>query len=127
MASGTFERPLPDPAEEKALLGLSGLKCLSFDQDGNTTRYFSFAAEPKDGLLILSAGAAQAGKRGMYIFGSTSSGAISLTPILAPAQSAVEATAAGNTIRIANGSSHVYVLILQYVGRLPSVTAVQPA
>lgn len=119
MASGTFPRPLPDPAEEKALLGLSGAETASYQLPAGTTRHLAFATEIKDGVLIVSAGLAT--KRGMYIFGSTSSGAISITPILTPTQSGMSITSSGNNIVITNGTSDLFVLVIQYRGALPAV------
>ena len=119
MASGTISRPLPDPAEEKVLLGLSGASTASFQLPASTTRHLAFATEIKDGLLVVSAGLAT--KRGMYIFGSTSTGAISLTPILAPTQSGLSITASGNNIVVTNGTSDLFVLVIQYRGTMPSV------
>lgn len=120
MASGTFERPLPDPAEEKALLGLSDLKSKSYQIAANTTGTLGFLTELKDGLLVLSAG--DAGKRGMYIYGSTSVSGILLTTILAPTQSGLTVTASGNNITIVNKAFALFVLVLPFQGNLPTLT-----
>lgn len=119
MASGSFERPLPDPAEEKVLLGLSDLKSKCYQIAANTTGTLGFVAELKDGLLVLSAG--DTGKRGLYIYGSTSTGAIELTTILAPTQSGLTVTASGNNIAITNGTFALFVLVLAFKGGLPTL------
>ena len=120
MASGTFARPLPDPAEEKALLGLSGINTLSYDQDANTTRYIKFPTKPIDGMLILSAGAGSGldAKRGVYVFGSTTTGNVTLTSVL---QSSLTITGGSNYIAITNGTSHVYWAVISIMGGQPSV------
>lgn len=120
MASGTFDRPLPDPAEEKVLLGLSGINTLGYDQDANTTRYIKFPTKPIDGMLILSAGAGSGldAKRGVYVFGSTSTGNVTLTSVL---QSSLTITGGSNYIAIANGTSHVYWAVISFMGGQPTV------
>lgn len=120
MASGTFERPLPDPAEEKALLGLNDLQSKSYQIAANTTGTLRFTTELKDGLLVLSAG--DAGKRGLYIYGSTSTGGIALTSILTPTQSGLTVSASGNNIVINNGTFAVFALVLAFKGSLPTLT-----
>lgn len=120
MASGTFERPLPDPAEEKTLLGLNDLKSRSYQIPANTTGTLRFATELKDGLLVVSAG--DAGKRGLYIYGSTTAGGIVLTAILAPTQSGLTVTASGNNITIVNKAFALFVLVLSFQGNLPTLT-----
>lgn len=125
MASGSFERPLPDPAEEKALLGLSGINTISYDQNANTTRYIKFPSKPIDGILILSAGAGSGldSKRGIYVFGSTTTGSVSLTPVLA---SSLTITGGSNYIAVANGTSHVYWAVIGFMGGQPTVETTQP-
>lgn len=120
MASGTFDRPLPDPADEKAMLGLSGINTISYDQDANTTRYIKFPTKPIDGMLILSAGAGSGldTKRGVYVFGSTTTGNVTLTPVL---QSSLTITGGSNYISIANGASHVYWAVISFMGGQPTV------
>lgn len=119
MASGTFERPLPDPAEEKVLLGLSDLLSQAYTIPAGTTGTLRFITELKDGVLILSAG--DTGKRGLYIYGSTSTGGIALTTILAPTQSGLTVTASGNNIAITNGSLALFALVLAFKGGLPTL------
>lgn len=119
MASGTFERPLPDPAEEKALLGLSDLKSKCYQIAANTTGTLRFTTEIKDGLLVLSAG--DTGKRGLYIYGSTSTGGIALTTILAPTQSGLSVAASGNNIVITNGTLALFALVMAFKGGLPTL------
>lgn len=120
MASGTGERPLPDPAEEKVLLGLSGINTLSYDQDANTTRYIKFPSKPIDGILILSAGAGTGldSKRGIYVFGSTTTGNVTLTSVL---QSSLTITGGSNYVSITNGASHVYWAVISFMGGQPTV------
>lgn len=120
MASGTFDRPMPDPAEEKALLGLSDLKSKCYQIAANTTGTLTFATELKDGILVLSAG--DAGKRGMYIYGSTSVAGILLATILAPTQSGLTVTASGNNITIVNKAYALFALVLPFQGGLPTLT-----
>lgn len=119
MASGSFERPLPDPAEEKALLGLSDVATQAYTIPASTTGTLKFITELKDGLLVLSAG--DAGKRGLYIYGSTSTGGIALTTILAPTQSGLSVTASGNNILITNRSLALFALVLAFKGNLPTL------
>ena len=120
MASGTIARPLPDPAEEKALLGLSDLQTKSYQIAANTTGTLGFSTGLKDGLLVVSAG--DAGKRGLFIYGSTSTGAIVLTTILAPTQSGLTITASGNSIVIVNKTYALFALVLPFQGGLPTLT-----
>lgn len=120
MASGTFARPLPDPAVEKVLLGLSDLLSQAYTIPASTTGTLRFITELKDGILVLSAG--DTGKRGMYIYGSTSTGGIALTTILAPTQSGLTVSASGNNILIANGSLALFALVMAFKGGLPTLT-----
>lgn len=119
MANGTIARPLPDPAEEKVLLGLSDVMTQAYTIPASTTGTLKFVTELKDGLLILSAG--DTGKRGMYLYGSTSTGGIALTTILAPTQSGLSVTASGNNIAITNGTLALFALVLAFKGGLPSL------
>lgn len=119
MASGTFERPLPDLADEKALLELSGIKAMQYTQSASTTRNLVFPSESKSGLLILASGNSL--KHGLYIFGETTSGDIRLTAIVAPTQSGLSVSASSHTITIVNGSAGLYVTVLAFLGALPSV------
>ena len=120
MASGSFERPLPDPAEEKDLLGLSEIRSKCYQIPANTTGTLAFASELKDGILVLSAG--DAGKRGMYIYGSTTTGPIVLTTIIAPTQSGLTVTASGSNIVIVNKTYALFVLAMPFQGGLPTLT-----
>lgn len=119
MASGTIARPLPDPAEEKVLLGLSDLLSQAYTIPASTTGTLRFATEIKDGLLVLSAG--DTGKRGLYIYGSTSSGGIALTTILAPTQSGLSVAASGNNITVTNGTLALFALVMAFKGGLPTL------
>lgn len=120
MASGTGERPLGTPEQEKALLGLSDIKSKSYQILANTTGVLGFVTEIKDGLLVLSAGSPE--KRGMYIYGSASSGGIELTTVLAPTQSGLTVSASGNNITIVNKANVLFVLVLPFQGGLPTLT-----
>lgn len=120
MASGTGARPLPEPAEERELLGLGSLQSTTFEIPASTTKTLAFVTEIKDGLLVLSAGTAA--KRGLYIFGSSSTGNLSVTTVLAATQSGISVTASGNNIAIANGTSALFVCVLQFKGNLPTMS-----
>lgn len=119
MASGTIARPLPDPAEEKVLLGLSDVVTQAFTIPASSTGTLKFVTELKDGLLVLSAG--DTGKRGLYIYGSTSTGGIALTSILTPTQSGLSVAASGNNIVITNGTLALFALVLAFKGNLPTL------
>lgn len=120
MASGTFERPLPDTEDEKALLGLSDLKSKSYQILANVTGTLGFVTEIKDGLLVLSAG--DAGKRGLYIYGSTSTGPMVLTTVIAPTQSGLTVSASGSNIVIVNKAYTLFALVLPFQGGLPTLS-----
>ena len=121
MASGTFDRPLPDPADERALLGLSGLKAKTTEVSANQTATFAFPSSgTQDGLVILSAG--NVGKRAMYIYGATTTGNVNLTEINAPTQSGLSVSASGRSIVVTNPSQAVFVCVLAFQGSLPTVT-----
>lgn len=119
MASGSFARPLPDPTAERSLLELSGIKAMQYTQAASTTRNLVFPSESKAGLLILASG--NSAKHGLYLFGETTSGTISLTPIVTPTQSGLSVTVSSHTITIVNGSAGLYVTVLAFLGALPSV------
>lgn len=125
MASGIFQRPLPDPTDEKTLLGLNAITTMKYTQSASTTRYATFKTEVKSGILVLSAGGAT--KHGLYIFGSTSAGAIGITAIHAPSQSGMNVNASGQTITVSNGSTNLYWLILMWNGDLPTISTTAPA
>ena len=123
MASGTGARPLPERADERELLGISGIRALSIQVDANKTATFTFSnGDPKDGLLVMSAGATTLTKRGLYIYGCTTTGPIATTAILAPTQSGMSVTDSGRTFKIVNGSSALFVCVLAFQGSLPTVT-----
>lgn len=119
MASGTIARPLPDPAEEKVLLGLSDVVTQAYTIPASTVGTLKFVTELKDGLLVLSAG--DTGKRGLYIYGSTSTGGIALTSILTPTQSGLTVSASGNNIVINNGTLALFALVMAFKGGLPTL------
>ena len=120
MASGVFDRPLPNPGDERGLLSLGELKSVTFEVPASTTRNLTFSKELKDGLLVMGAGTVT--KRGLYIYGSTSTGNISVTAILAPTQSGMSISVSGNDIVITNGSQALFVSAIPFKGNLPTLT-----
>lgn len=120
MASGTFERPLPNPAGERSLLSLGEFKSATYEIPASSTRNLTFAKELKNGMLVMGAGATT--KRGMFIYGSTTTGSITVTTVLAPTQSGLTVSASGNDIVITNGSNALFVCVMPFKGGLPSLT-----
>lgn len=122
MASGTGARPLPEPEEERELLGLGNLRSMTVEVTANTTKTFSFSTgEAKDGIVILSA--ANAEKRGLAIYGANSgSGNIALAAILSPSQSGLSIAASGRAFVVTNPSQSVFVCVMAFQGELPTVT-----
>lgn len=120
MASGTFERPLPNPADERSLLGLGEIRSLTIEMTANTSKTLTFNNLPRDGLIILSAG--DASKRGLYIYGATTTGNVGLTAVHAPTQSGLSITTSGRSITIANPTLSLFVCLITTQNGLPSVS-----
>lgn len=131
MASGTGERPLPDPAQEKELLGLSGLRSMWFGVNANSTVYLKFPGNAQKYGVIFFDGAATT-KRGMLQYGAGTNSAIHITQIVTPSQSGTSVAAGGNAsnnpvwVKVTNGTNYLYGMVLAYNGPLPTVETTQP-
>lgn len=121
MASGTGTRSLPDPADERSLLGLDGTLSLKTLIPASKTATFAFPSSgPQDGILAFAAGSSA--KRGMYIYGCTTAGSIVITTILAPTQSGLSVSGSGRNLVLVNGTADLYACIISFQGSLPTVT-----
>lgn len=133
MASGTFERPLPDPADESALLapqlglgGISGSAVFSFA--ANLTRYLVFPSGQKQGLLIIGSTSSFSAKWGLYMYYSSASGTISLQPVLAPTQTGLAVAGTSNTVvTIVNPGGALYGGAICIRGGSPTLETALPA
>ena len=123
MASGTFERPLPDPADEGALLGLGGISgSMKFAFNANLTRYLVFPSGQKQGLLIIGSTGSFAGKWGVYMFFSSETGSISLQEVKAPTQTGLSVTGTSNTVvTIVNPGGTLYGGVICIRGGSPTL------
>ena len=122
MASGTFQRPMPNTLTgERDLLGLSGIRASKVQIGASKTATFTFPTSgTQDGILVFAAGATS--KRGMYIYGCTTTGAVAVTTVLAPTQTGLSVTGSGRTIVLVNGTSDLFACIISFQGSLPTVT-----
>lgn len=129
MASGTFERPLPDPADEKALLGLDGFSgVMRAEIAPNVTRYLVFQSQHKDGLLITSTNGDSASEKvGLYVFGSSASNTIAMTAIKAVTRTGLSITPLSNTvIQIVNPSGYMWLMVQMFYGDKPTLQSTLP-
>lgn len=120
MASGTGTRPLPERADERELLLLGELRSLTVEIAANTTKTFTFSNLPKGGLLVLTAG--DVSKRGLYIYGMTTTGNVSLTTIHDKTQANLNISLSGRSITIANPTLALFVCFIATEGNLPTAT-----
>ena len=130
MASGTFARPLPDPAEEKALLGLTqSFSAVRFSMEANTTVYISLPTPSgnvfRQGLVLIGGSAAT--KSGIYIYNGTNTTNLHVDTVLAASYSGVSVTKGGNTyLKVTNGTTALIGTIICGWGDRPVVTSTQP-
>ena len=125
MASGTFDRPLPDPVEEKMLLNLGGINVVTTEVSTNGTGYINIprnSSALRTGIIILACGVANGS--GMYIYGrgTQSSASIQLTAIKAPTLSGVSVSVVGNDVVIETPTYQV-VRIIYFTGGAPTVSS----
>lgn len=125
MASGTGERPLGTPEQEKALLELSNLKSkFAWGEGSNWTRKLTFSGNVvKAGLIFIwGTGGSSIDKDGIYYYASTTSSNFHLRTIKATTQSgtSVSATSAG-VVTIVNGQYGMGISVLAVTGDLPSI------
>lgn len=102
-----------------------GFYSARFNVPASSTRYLSFPSGLKNGIIFTS-GASN--KRGVYIYGSTSSSGVNKTDIYAITQSGtgISETANANYLTITNGSTGMYVLVIAYFGSLPTLESTLP-
>lgn len=125
MSSGKIHRPVLSATDEKAFLNITGIKTKYISLPANATYYMNFTKQIKDGVLLI--GRQSSGiNHGIYIFGSTSTGSISITPVKAVTASGFSITGSGNYLTFVNGASALYMMIIQYYGDLPTWSATQP-
>lgn len=131
MAAGTFERPVLPPTDERSLLELGGFTgAMKFEMTAGQTRYLSFNKEFKIGLLATWGNGVEAdGKSSLYSLSSGTSATISLSAIKAVSRTGVTITPLSNqAIEIVNpsGSSYMWVAVIMFYGKKPTVEVTQP-
>lgn len=131
MASGAFERPLPDPASERSILGLGGFGgVMRFEIPNNSTRYLVFASGYKTGLLVVGGyGGTHDDKAGLYILDSSSgsSATISLPPVKSPTRTGLTITPLNNTvIQIVNPGGYLWGTVMMFLGSAPTLETTNP-
>ena len=132
MASGVGERPLPDPASEKSLLGLGGFTwTLRCEVPNNSTRYLVFPSWYKGGLLAVGGyGGSHDDKAGLYILDSGTSGAnasLSLPPVKAATRTGLAITPLNNTvIEIVNPGGYLWGGVMMFYGDKPTLQTTNP-
>lgn len=120
MATGNLPGQALSADNERKRLEINGMKTAYHSQAANTSYTATFTKQIKDGVLLTGYASVH---KGIYIYGSTSTGNISITPVYAA--SGLTITASGNNLTIANTSttSTAVHLFIQYQGDLPSWTA----
>lgn len=130
MANGIGERPLPDIADEKNLLGLfPSFNAVHFDMAANATMYISLPVPSnnafRQGLVIIGGSAAT--KSGIYFYNGTNATNLHVDTVLAANYTGVSVTRGGNTyLKITNGTTALLVTIICGWGNKPVVTSTQP-
>ena len=130
MASGTGERPLPDIADEKSLLGLfSSFNAIRFDMAANTTIYILLpipsANAYRQGLVLIGGSAAT--KSGIYFYNGTNATNLHVDTVLAASYSGVSVTKGGNNyLKVTNGTTVLTGTIISGWGERPIITSTQP-
>lgn len=129
MASGSGERPLGTPVQEKSLLGIDGVNGIKrFEVPNSTTRYLVFSSGYKAGLLTVGGyGSSYDNKAGLYVIDSGSTAALRLVTVKAPTQSGLTITPIDNTvIQITNPSGYLWVGVMTFYGTALSLETTQP-
>ena len=129
MASGVGERPLPDPASEKSLLGLGGVNgIMRFEVPNNSTCYLVFPSGYKGGLLAVGGyGGSHDDKAGLYTVTSAASAIISLPAIKAVTRTGLTITPLNNTvIEIVNPGGYLWGGLLMFYGEKPTLSTTNP-
>lgn len=125
MASGIGDRPLPNLSDERTLLNLGQLKCMSQWITGDGwSRVITFSNTLVQSGLLFLWGAAGTGvdKEGIYYFAKSTSSNFHMRTIRAPSQSGLSVTANSNgTITVVNGIYGLGLGIVVIHGDLPTI------
>lgn len=124
MATGVFDRPLPDPTDEKSLLGLNNTYVITERQvAGGGVRYINFPTSDyyRQGFVIIGGGSSA--KTGLYIFNGTNSSNFHVEAITAPSAGGVERDT-NNRLKVTNGPSAVLnITVISTFGDKPTITS----
>lgn len=124
MASGTFQRPLPDPADEKKLLDFGGTYVVTERQvAASGIRYINFPTSDyyRQGFVIIGGG--NSGKTGLYIFNGTNNNNFHVESITTPSTGSVERDT-NNRLKVTNGASGVLnITVIATFGGKPTITS----
>ena len=123
MASGTGERPLGTPAQEKALLSLRGWNVITYEIASGSA-YIHLPRNPnamRTGLIIFVGG--YAGSSGVYAYGrrSGASNPIIIDAIKVPTRSSVSMYVSGDDVVLTTDVYQV-VRIVYFSGGEPTVS-----
>lgn len=123
MASGTGERPLGTPTEEKRLLSLYGWNVTNYEFSSGSA-YIHIPRNPnamRTGLIIFVGG--YAGSSGVYAYGrrTGATNPIIIDAIKAPTRSDVSISVSGNDVVLTSAVYQV-VKIVYFSGGAPTVS-----
>ena len=126
MASGTFQRPLPDPEDEKKLLDIGGTYVVTERQvPGGGTRYINFPTSDyyRQGFVIIGGGRSE--KTGLYIFNGTNSSNFHVKAVLSPSSGyGSVAIDTNNRLKVENPQSTVQnITVISTFGGKPTITS----
>ncbi len=128
MASGKIHRPALPRDDEVKLLGYDPYMRVGNDTiSTSNARYYSFKKQLKSGIIFISEPNQYI--FGVYGFGSTGSGSISVTELKRITYYDWSVSASGQVITIVPGSNqeNVHVTILMWRGDLPTISSTQPS
>lgn len=127
MASGTGERPLGTPAQEKALLSLSGWNVVTHEISTGSA-YIHIprnSSAMRTGLIIFVGG--YAGSSGVYAYGrrTPSTAGIVIDAIKAPTRSGVSLTVSGDYVKLTTDVYQV-IRVIHFSGGAPTCSNTAP-
>lgn len=127
MASGTGERPLGTPAEEKLLLSLGGWNIVTHEVSSGSG-YIYIPRNPsalRTGLIIFTCGYANGSGIYTYSRRTQSSGTIEIGAVKAPTRSGVSITVSGDYVVLTTDTYQV-VRVVYFTGGAPTCSNTAP-
>ena len=99
-----------------------------YSQAANTTQYLHFTDDATEAVIFTGG---RSTKRGVYLYGSAGSGGVgALTTVYASTgtgQVTLSVPTDTNAVKIENGSTAAYILVIVFRGSLPTLSSTAPS